>query len=1002
MSGSRHLVFALALLIAVPAIAHAQASVAGQVKDASGAVLPGVTVEVSSPALIEKVRSVVTAGTGQYRIELLPPGAYTVTFTLPGFSTVKREGIVLTGTFTATIDADLRVGELQETITVTGETPIVDVQSANKQRVIDRELIDKLPTGRSPFGQMALIPGVTVNAANQDVGGATQLSGAITMQVHGSTGSSQSLMENGLSTAALISPANSQITFNMAAAQEVAVDYAGAGADTAAGGVRMNVIPREGGNTFNGVLFMNGTTEGLGSSNFTQRLKDAGLRTPNKIHNMFDFNPGFGGPLRKDKVWFYLSGRRATSSKWMADEFYDKNANNPNVWTYQPDLSRPVSNDSDVNDGRLRLTVQAAPKVKAGLLYVQQTARNWPSILDVTGAPGGTLLAVEAGPYHYFPVERQVTGDVTIPLTNRMLIDAAAKHTFERAIRDPSRDVSPAMISVLEQSTGRQYRSRQFYINRTSDVFYYRAAVSLITGAHAFKFGIGDISGSTVERDWDNNPVSYRFNNGVPNQITMRAYPLEFAIDVNHQFGAFAQDRWTINRLTVNAGVRLDWFKNTFPAQSIGPSPLAPTRNIQFPEIKGMNLKDLSPKLSAAYDLNGNGKTALKASFNRNVEPYTVGGIAGANNPILRLATTTNRSWTDTNANYVPDCSLVALTANGECGAVANALFGSAGAQGNLDPDILGGWGKRLYNYEFSAGVQREVLTGLSVDASYFRRWYGNFTMVDNRSVTAADFTPFTITTPTDSRLPGGGGKVISGLYDVNPNKFGQTDNITTFTKNFGKQVQMFNGVAFTVNARLPQGIILQGGIDSGTITQDVCDIRSKVPEYSVADPYSAPVVAAGQSTSTLLLAGPLAWHCHTERPTTQVKLLGSYTVPKIDLQVSSTLQSIPGPEIASFFTATNAAITPSLGRPLSGGAANASINLVEPGTMYGERLNQMDIRVARPVRFGRTKATFQFDLYNALNVDAVTGVNTNYATWLRPQAVILGRFAKLGLQLDF
>jgi len=263
MPGLRVVISVLLVLAGVPAIAFAQASIAGQVKDASGAVLPGVTVEASSPALIEKVRSVVTGGTGQYRIELLPPGSYTVTFALPGFSTVKRDGIQLTGTFTATIDAELRVGALQETVTVSGETPIVDVQSATRQRVIDRELIDNLPAGRSPFAQIALIPGVTVSAANQDVGGATQLSGAIAMQVHGSTGNSQSLMENGLSTAALISPANSQITFNMAASQEIAVDYSGAGADTGGGGVRVNVIPREGGNTFNGVLFMNGTTEGL-------------------------------------------------------------------------------------------------------------------------------------------------------------------------------------------------------------------------------------------------------------------------------------------------------------------------------------------------------------------------------------------------------------------------------------------------------------------------------------------------------------------------------------------------------------------------------------------------------------------------------------------------------------------------------------------------------------------------------------------------------------------
>jgi Carboxypeptidase regulatory-like domain len=987
-------IFALIVIgiAGVPAIVHAQASIAGQVKDASGAVLPGVTVEASSPALIEKVRSVVTGGTGQYRIELLPPGTFTVTFALPGFSTVKREGVELTGTFTATIDAELRVGTVEETITVTGESPIVDIQTATKQRVIDRELIDKLPTGRSPFAQMALIPGVTVAANNQDVGGALQLSGAIAMQVHGTNGASQLLLEDGLSTAALVSPANSQITFNMASTQEIAVDYSGTTADNNAGGVKMNVIPREGGNTYNGTLFINGSTGGLQGNNFSDALQKAGLRSPDAIHRLYDINPGFGGPLRRDKLWFYASARRAIASRWAAGEFYDKNFNNPNAWTWEPDLGRPVSNDSDVNDGRLRLTWQATPKLKIGGLYVQQTARNWPSVRDSNGitAAGTTLYAYEASPYHYFPLERQVTADASSPVNNNLLIEGAIKHSVERAIRDRVPGLSPAMVNVLEQSTGRQFRSREVYINRPSYTMFYRASVSYITGAHAFKIGVGDIFGHFNELDYDNNAVSYRFNNGMPNQIMMRAYPVNFRVDINHQFGAYAQDKWTVDRLTLNLGLRWDWFKNSFPEQSVGPSPLAPTRNITFPNTEGLSLKDLDPKLAAAYDLFGDGKTAVKGSLNRYVEQYTVGGIAGGRNPINRLSNSTTRSWGDANGNYIPDCNLLDFNINGECGAVANRNFGTAVAETNFDPDILNGWGKRIYNWEFTAGVQRQIVPRVSVDFTYFRRWYSNFNIIDNRAVTAADFSPFSITAPSDPRLPNGGGFVVPDLYDVSQAKFGITDNITTFAKNYGNEVRMWNGFAIGASARLLNGALLQAGLDKGTLTQDVCEIRAKVPEWNITD-------TAGPYT------GPTTPYCHTEQPTTQFKALGSYTVPRVQLQVSGTLQSLPGPEIFANYVVPNAQVVPTLGRNLAAGTgATVTVNLVKPGTMYGPRLNQLDLRLARAVRVGRTKATLNLDLYNALNVNTVLTMSNAYATWQRPQSIILARFAKIGVQFDF
>ena len=285
-----------------------------------------------------------------------------------------------------------------------------------------------------------------------------------------------------------------------------------------------------------------------------------------------------------------------------------------------------------------------------------------------------------------------------------------------------------------------------------------------------------------------------------------------------------------------------------------------------------MSLHDLNPKLSAAYDVAGDGKTALKVSLNRYVEQYTVGGVAGGRNPINRLANSTTRSWNDANRNYTPDCVLVNLSANGECGAVANQNFGSVVPEQNFDQDILEGWGKRTYNWELTAGVQRELLPRLSADFTYFRRWYGNLHVVDNRAVSTADFNAFSITAPSDPRLPDGGGYPVSDLYDVNPARFGQVDNITTFAKNFGDQVQMWNGVALTVNSRLRGGLLLQGGVDTGRYTTDTCEIRAKLPEIAPVNPF-----------------------CRTQQPTTQFKLGAMYMIPRVDVQVSGALAEHSG-----------------------------------------------------------------------------------------------------------
>src|SRR5204862_4472182 len=230
-------VFAFALLL--PVASFAQATISGVVRDASGAVLPGVTVEASSPVLIEKVRTAVTDGTGQYAIENLRPGEYTVKFTLTGFAGVERDAVELSGTFTARINADMRVGGLEETIKVTGETPVVDVQSTKQERVLDREVLDALPNAGLRTALGVLIP--SVDFRRQDVGGAGVRAVTGNMVAHGARSEDAGTTLNGMTIASFgTGAATATIFLNPMGLQEITIDTGSNDASLNAGGVRTN------------------------------------------------------------------------------------------------------------------------------------------------------------------------------------------------------------------------------------------------------------------------------------------------------------------------------------------------------------------------------------------------------------------------------------------------------------------------------------------------------------------------------------------------------------------------------------------------------------------------------------------------------------------------------------------------------------------------------------------------------------------------------------------
>src|SRR4029077_13546529 len=257
----------------LPATAHAQSAFAGVVKDATGAVLPGVTVEASSPALIEKVRSVTTDSNGAYKIENLRPGVYALTFELPGFTTIKKDGIELSSNFIATINTDLKVGGLEESVTVSGSSPIVDVQSTTKSQVLSRDVLDAVPTGRTIQGMGQLITGVSLNAP--DVGGSRAMQQTY-MSAHGSGASQTSVMVDGLLVNGIDVDGAVQNYFNSSMSQEMVYTTSGAAADVSGGGVRLNMIPRDGGNKLRGSLFSGYQNRSFQTDNLTQSLKDRG------------------------------------------------------------------------------------------------------------------------------------------------------------------------------------------------------------------------------------------------------------------------------------------------------------------------------------------------------------------------------------------------------------------------------------------------------------------------------------------------------------------------------------------------------------------------------------------------------------------------------------------------------------------------------------------------------------------------------------------------------
>jgi hypothetical protein len=981
--------------MSVPITAWAQA-IGGTVRDTSGAVLPGVTVEAGSPVLIEKVRTAVTDGAGQYLITGLTSGTYTVTFALVGFNRAVREGIQLSAGFTANVDARLTVGSLEETITVTGASPLVDVQNVSQQMAMNREFLDDIPSGKSFQNLGILVPGMVSSGGNTGAGSDVGGQGGQTqfkLGIHGSDPNDQSITVDGMGQeSGQNGGADSMAWLADANFSEIVMHYSANSAEIETGGVRVNLIPREGGNRFSGSFAGNISGPKLQAENVDDDLIGRGLppNSANRVSKMWRLGPTFGGPIKRDTAWFHFAHTSNRTDSFAAGVFPDSNTTDLD---YTPSRTDPASQSVDdqlMRSNAGKLTYQMSAKDKIGFYMDRTTQRR--AHFFIGGQAG--RIGEEAS------IDRQITTQTTQltwtrPATTRLLLEAGVgtfrHNSVSGTVLTVPRSSIPALL--LASSGGTAYVNgfaSWFPRNPGEQIDHqmietYRASVSYVTGTHALKAGF-----QFQNRELDFQPVRYHnvkyINPGyyvdpalaatLANGAQFFANSEKIEKDVR-PLGVYVQDTWTWRRLTVNAGLRFDRFTASFPSGEIETSQY---RAVPFPFAgdSPYAFKDLQPRIGMSFDLFGNGKTAVKASANRYADQLT--------NDILDNLTPSDvapmtRAWRDVNRDGIIQGDPLNPLANSEF--IRNdgdPSFGTPVLTVSVDPEYGKGWGMRTANWEYGASIEHEVVPNLQVEFAFF---YRNFFLnegLDNVNLSPADYDSFSVTVPSDPRLPDGGGYVITGLYDLKPTSLGRPNRIvrTSADQFGGGPIQTWKGIDLTVNSRL-RSLTLRGGLSTGGQHTDTCGYKAALPEI------------AGRGE---FCEWDEAW-----KP--RGSIIAAYNFP-YGIQVSGTMTSSPGPNrlatISLPVTAT------SLNRPLS---ANLTINAIEPGTVWGQRSNLFDLRFTKFVSLARTRTRVMVDLYNAFNNNAPT--REDYVltapgrdNYLTPGTIIPGRLVKFGFQLDF
>ena len=1003
-------------LVAPAAWAQQAGGMAGQVTDTTGGALPGVTVEVTSPALIAGSQVVFTDGEGRYTAINLPIGAYVVTFTLPGFSTVVRDGIDLGAGFTANISVELSVGAVEETVTVTGAAPVVDVQTVRQQRTLPNEELEVLPSGNIGLQTLANVtPGfATDTRGGADVGGTidTWAAQGSYRFYHGKPGTRTSF--SGFRAQYYIGTASGVgYVMNSDSIAEMQLEISGMGAESGSGSTTMNAIPKEGSNTFTSTVngkFSNGAMQG---SNLNPELEAFGL-TQGAVDKIWRGAGTVGGPIMQDRLWFFGSvarwGMRVTQPGAFFNALQGQSPlGDGGTMFHEFDTSRPADLFDWYRTHAVRLTYQASERNRFGFFGdIQKDCRC------TTAFNGRNAIEVQDG-WDIWPAG-VIQINWTNPVTSRVLLEAGHGYQTFNWINFNQPGVTDGLDrNINDRGIGFQYGADSLAtrpVARTGRGMQYFYA-SYVTGSHNMKFGLtneqgfNDQSRTRVHAD----TLNYGFRNGIPERLDYFAQPYFQQERMNAEIGLFIQDAWTLDRMTLNLGIRYDYVTMGYPADTLPAGPFVPERFVE--ETTGLpDWRDINPRLGASYDIFGTGRTALKISVGRYNE-LTRSDLTRGTHPFASSVNSANRDWDDLNGNFIPDCELDNFSANGECGAISNSAFGLFRPSSTIySTDITKE--NRPFTWDFLTEVQHEVVSGLSLSFGYNRNWSGGWVVSDNLLVETSDFDEFCVTAPTHRDLPGGGGNEICGLYDITPSKFGLVQNEYQNSTKFGDHIRRWNGFTGSVDGRLPNGITLAGGIDIGNQYQNHC--------YTVDEPNSPRGGTGAASTNTLSTnywqgtgtSGGVNFCEFTQSWSnlTDLRMRGSFPLPQ-GFAISWIYKNTPGLvlDATQRFTRANVQFVDPVREALNQGGTGpgrmtrsaVTVDLHPRNSVFTDRLTQLDLRFTRTFNFLGARADTSLDLYNALNSSSLRSVVASFGSrFRRPASILDARLIQVSTILSF